>query len=145
MPDFRTTWARLLPACAQGEGSLALPCPDTIRDTQQSCEQAQRSFEMRLSSQLGSASISFGFVALSAFVLSIVFESHLFGVHDPFRNRAYLFGGAVMLMAILAMVLGIVGRRSPASKAGATAGLVIGSLAFLGSALFLFGTMLPGD
>jgi len=93
----------------------------------------------------GRAALGVGLVALGAVVLGFVLDEPLFG-SDPSQQRAYAFAGGVALLAVLAVVFGFDGwaRGAPRGRTPAIAGLGVGLLALLGTALFVFGTMLVG-
>lgn len=78
-------------------------------------------------------------------MLAFVFDTRSFGWHDPFTHRAYLFGGSVASLAALSIGMGIRGSDVHVNKAGAAARMLIGTLALVTSAMFLFGTILVGD
>jgi hypothetical protein len=93
----------------------------------------------------GRAALGVGLAALGAVLLGFVLDERLFG-SDPSNDRAYLFARGVALLAAFAVAFGIHGwaRGSPQVRTPAIAGLGVGLLALLGTALFVFGTMLIG-
>jgi hypothetical protein len=90
-----------------------------------------------------SASPWAGLAALTILVLASVFYENLFR-DDYFKDRAYTFGGIAAGLAALAIVCGVRDSQTQANRAGAVVGTLLGGLALLLSALFIFGTMLVG-